>query len=55
MGHAGAFASLGEDPAEVKAKALEDAGAIMVDHPSQFGGVVKKMMQDSGRGKYVSS
>lgn len=53
MGHAGAFASLGEDSAEVKAKALADAGAEVVDHPSQFGGVMKTLLEQSGRGKYL--
>ena len=51
MGHAGAFASLGEAPAEVKARALADAGVTMVDHPSQFGGVMKQLLAQSGRSR----
>lgn len=49
MGHAGAFASLGEDSAEVKAKALADAGVAVVNHPSKFGSTLHKLLADSGR------
>lgn len=56
MGHAGAFASLGEVSAEVKYKALEDAGVTMVNHPAKFGGVMKKILSQAGKdvGKIVS-
>ncbi|KAJ7239668.1 succinyl-CoA synthetase subunit alpha [Mycena rebaudengoi] len=37
MGHAGAWAGPGELSADIKFKLLQDAGAVMVDHPSQFG------------------
>lgn len=53
MGHAGAFASLGEPTAQEKAKALSNAGAEVIDHPSQFGGVMRKLMEQSGRGQYL--
>jgi len=49
MGHAGAFASLGEVSAVAKHKALEDAGATMVSHPAKFGGVMKKLLAQAGR------
>lgn len=49
MGHAGAFASLGEDPAIVKHKDLEDAGVTMVSHPSKFPAALKTLIQRSGR------
>lgn len=55
MGHAGAFASLGEAPAEVKAKALSNVGVEVVDHPSQFGGVMTRLMNQSGRGSFLKS
>ncbi|KAF4122884.1 succinyl-CoA synthetase alpha subunit [Geosmithia morbida] len=37
MGHAGAILSPQDVPAEVKAKALKDAGSIMVNHPGREG------------------
>ena len=49
MGHAGAFASLGEASAEVKHKALKDAGVAMVSHPTHFVPVLKDMLKRSGR------
>lgn len=57
MGHAGAFASLGEVSAEAKYKALEDAGVTMVNHPAKFGSVMKKILSQAGRnvGNAVSS
>jgi succinyl-CoA synthetase alpha subunit len=49
MGHAGAWAARGEANAEEKYKFLENAGAVMVDHPEKFGGVMKTLLQQSGR------
>ncbi|KAI9669884.1 MAG: hypothetical protein M1831_006919 [Alyxoria varia] len=49
MGHAGAFASMGEVPAATKHKALNDAGVTMVSHPSKFAPVLKNLMSGSGR------
>ena len=57
MGHAGAFASLGEQPSSVKHEALKDAGVTMVSHPTHFPNVLKPLLshrvqspQSSGRG-----
>lgn len=50
MGHAGAFASLGEAPAKVKAKALEDSGLVMVQHPSEFGRIMKQLLSQASGG-----
>ncbi|KAK7058030.1 succinyl-CoA [Favolaschia claudopus] len=44
MGHAGAWAGRGENSADEKYRILRDAGAVMVDHPSQFGRVMEKLM-----------
>ncbi|PVI03528.1 succinyl-CoA ligase subunit alpha [Periconia macrospinosa] len=49
MGHAGAWTGIGEGTAESKAKALADAGVTIVDHPAKLGGVMKEMLQQSGR------
>lgn len=49
MGHAGAWAARGESSAEEKYRALERAGATMVDHPEKFGGVVKTLLAQAGR------
>jgi succinyl-CoA synthetase alpha subunit len=49
MGHAGAWAARGEANADEKYKHLENAGAVMVDHPEKFGGVMKTLLQQSGR------
>lgn len=49
MGHAGAFASLGEPSAEEKAKALMDVGVEVVDHPSKFGGLMRTTLEKSGK------
>lgn len=56
MGHAGAFASLGEVSAQFKHDALADAGVTMVNHPAKFGGVMKQLLTQSGRdlSKFVS-
>jgi len=49
MGHAGAWAAPGEASAEMKWKALENAGVTMVDHPAKFGNVMKTILAQSGR------
>ncbi|KAH9845524.1 CoA binding domain [Teratosphaeria destructans] len=49
MGHAGAWAARGERLAAEKYKILQDAGATMVDHPENFGGVMKTLLAQSGR------
>lgn len=49
MGHAGAWAARGEHSAAEKYKILQDAGATMVDHPENFGAVMKEILAKSGR------
>ena len=49
MGHAGAWAARGEKSAQEKYKILQDAGATMVDHPENFGGVMKTLLSQTGR------
>ncbi|OLN93069.1 Succinyl-CoA ligase [ADP-forming] subunit alpha, mitochondrial [Colletotrichum chlorophyti] len=44
MGHAGAIWTAGDIPAAVKAKALEDAGAVVVPHPGVMGTVMKMLL-----------
>ncbi|CAG7956015.1 unnamed protein product [Penicillium olsonii] len=44
MGHAGAWAAPGEPDAETKYKALERAGAVMVNHPEKFGDGMKSLL-----------
>ena len=48
MGHAGAFASLGEASSQTKHRALKDAGAIMVSHPTHFPQVLKTLVGRNG-------
>ncbi|KAJ7172839.1 succinyl-CoA ligase subunit alpha [Mycena crocata] len=45
MGHAGAWAGLGERSAGEKYNALRNAGAVMVDHPAQFGEVMARLLK----------
>ncbi|CAK3961973.1 succinyl- ligase [ADP-forming] subunit alpha, mitochondrial [Lecanosticta acicola] len=49
MGHAGAWAARGENDSNQKYSILQEAGATMVDHPEKFGGVMKTLLQQSGR------
>ncbi|KAK7514537.1 succinyl-CoA synthetase-like protein [Phyllosticta citriasiana] len=49
MGHAGAWVGPGENSAEVKYKTLQDAGAVMVDHPSQFGQTMRTLLAERER------
>lgn len=46
MGHAGAWAAPGEPDARAKYKALEDAGAVMVNHPEKFGEGMKTLLSN---------
>ncbi|KAG8533494.1 uncharacterized protein KY384_002279 [Bacidia gigantensis] len=48
MGHAGALFSPAENTARAKAKHLEDAGALIVNHPSKFGSQMAKLLQAQG-------
>lgn len=49
MGHAGAWTSPGEPDAMTKIKALQDAGAVIVDHPEKFGDGMKTLLSNSSR------
>lgn len=49
MGHAGAWAARGENDSHQKYSVLQEAGATMVDHPENFGGVIKTLLEQSGR------
>jgi len=49
LGHAGAFAGLGEASAEFKAKALADAGVEVVEHPSQFPSIMSRLLPNNAR------
>lgn len=44
MGHAGAWAAPGEPDAHTKYRALERAGAVMVNHPEKFGEGMKTLL-----------
>ncbi|OAX78070.1 hypothetical protein ACJ72_07625 [Emergomyces africanus] len=48
MGHAGAWASPGDPDAQTKIKALQDAGAVMVHHPENFGQGMKMLLSNMG-------
>ena len=56
-GHAGAWRGVGERTAKEKYAVLEAAGATMVQHPEDFGGVMKTLLSQSGRdvGKIVGN
>jgi succinyl-CoA synthetase alpha subunit len=49
MGHSGAWRGRGESTAAQKWRALEAAGAVMADHPSQFGSIMKRLLPSQGR------
>ncbi|KAK5762724.1 hypothetical protein LTS12_007113 [Elasticomyces elasticus] len=49
MGHAGAWRGKGERTAREKYGILQKAGVTMVDHPENFGGVMKTLLGQSGR------
>ncbi|KAH7024792.1 succinyl-CoA synthetase-like protein [Microdochium trichocladiopsis] len=44
MGHAGALLSHGDVSAEAKARALQDAGAVVVPHPGVIGTEMKRLL-----------
>ncbi|EFX05868.1 succinyl-synthetase subunit [Grosmannia clavigera kw1407] len=46
MGHAGAFSLPGEPDAHEKIRALQIAGATIVDHPEKFGEAIKARLQE---------
>lgn len=50
MGHAGALVSAGEKNALGKVQALEDAGVVIVNHPSKFGDGMKSLLNNSSIG-----
>lgn len=50
MGHAGAWAALGEADAANKCEVLEKAGVVLVDHPEKFGDGMKKLLSERFRG-----
>ncbi|KAK5994812.1 Succinate--CoA ligase subunit alpha [Cladobotryum mycophilum] len=45
MGHAGAILTPRDIPAAVKAKALEDVGAVVVPHPGVMGVTMKELLE----------
>ncbi|KAL5093594.1 hypothetical protein Trisim1_010323 [Trichoderma cf. simile WF8] len=45
MGHAGAMLTPRDVPADIKAKALEDAGAVVVPHPGVMGVTMKRLLE----------
>lgn len=45
MGHAGAVLTPRDVPADIKARALEDAGAVVVPHPGVMGVTMKKLLE----------
>ncbi|EER27972.1 succinyl-CoA synthetase beta chain, putative [Coccidioides posadasii C735 delta SOWgp] len=49
MGHAGAWTAPGEPDAQMKIKALQDAGAVIVDHPEKFGEGMKTLLGNSAK------
>ncbi|KAJ7214943.1 succinyl-CoA ligase-like protein subunit alpha [Mycena pura] len=49
MGHAGAWAGVAENSAEHKYRRLQSAGVVMVDHPTQFGKVMRELLPKSSK------
>jgi Succinyl-CoA synthetase, alpha subunit len=47
MGHAGAWTAPGEPGARAKYKALQDAGAVLVNHPEKFGEGMKALLSNT--------
>ncbi|PNP42292.1 hypothetical protein TGAMA5MH_05974 [Trichoderma gamsii] len=45
MGHAGAVLTSRDAPAEIKARALGDAGAVIVPHPGVMGEAMKRLLE----------
>jgi succinyl-CoA synthetase alpha subunit len=52
MGHAGAWAGIGEVSAQDKWNLLESAGVVMVDHPAKFGQTMKKLIPSSSISRF---
>lgn len=48
MGHAGAWAAPGEPDGKTKLRALQDAGAVIVNHPEKFGEGMKTLLSNTG-------
>lgn len=46
MGHSGAFVGHEEGGAHDKAGSLADAGAVLTDHPSKFGTVMRELLEN---------
>ncbi|KAK3498130.1 succinyl-CoA synthetase-like protein [Neurospora crassa] len=46
LGHAGAFTFLGEPTAKAKIAALEEAGVILVNHPTKIGDTLKTKLRE---------
>ncbi|KAL4947010.1 succinyl-CoA synthetase-like protein [Aspergillus filifer] len=55
MGHAGAWTAPGEPGPEVKYKALERAGAVMVNHPEKFGKGMRSLLANRSKGPVSGS
>ncbi|KAK2761545.1 hypothetical protein FQN54_001373 [Arachnomyces sp. PD_36] len=55
MGHAGAWAAPGEAEGRAKIKALEDAGAVLVNHPEKFGEGMKALLRNSAKRPITTS
>ncbi|KAF2405065.1 succinyl-CoA synthetase-like protein [Trichodelitschia bisporula] len=55
MGHAGAWAGPGQASAAEKQRVLEEAGVVMVDHPTKFGGLMKTLLAQRGAPTSASS
>jgi succinyl-CoA synthetase alpha subunit len=49
MGHAGAIQTTLDVPADVKARALEEAGAVLVPHPGMMGSVMASLLKNEGQ------
>ncbi|PGH01353.1 succinyl-CoA synthetase alpha subunit [Blastomyces parvus] len=48
MGHAGAWTAPGDPDPQTKIRALRDAGAVMVNHPENFGEGMKMLLSNMG-------
>jgi len=49
MGHAGAFRSINDQAAAVKAERLISSGVEVVQHPTEFATIMPKLMERAGR------
>ncbi|KAJ9212379.1 hypothetical protein DTO166G4_6010 [Paecilomyces variotii] len=55
MGHAGAWAAPGEPDARAKYKALQNAGAVLVNHPEKFGEGMRDLLSNTTRRPTIQS